>query len=652
MSLRGCDRPHRKLIQSIDKLIRNGIIDAAKIGRISYTDSMKRQQAGYNIIYNALLEIEVDHATLNELVEYHPKSGKFFWKKAVSNKTKVGAECGCTTKQGYVVLRLLGKLYQANQLVWLYVHGEMPRTRMIYVNGDKSDNRLENIVATQTERKPRKARTTFKPTITTPEWLKRFSVVHGDLYDYSKVDISGATNKATITCRKHGDFAQTPSMHAEGRGCPKCANEQNGLRFRHTMASIIARFKETHGDRYDYSAVDCDMATSNVTIICKSHGPFEQHVSDHINGCGCPKCYAATVRPRSKRPWGEIYKDFVRMHGAKYEYDIESYTHAKGKLRIICPEHGPFMQTASDHANGCGCPMCIDLTNPKPNRELAAFIEDLGFEVTREAKVFGDRRAADIVVPSRKVLIEHNGAWWHSEKYRLDARTHLFTRVRDARYLGFRTLFFFDDEWRTRKAQCKTMIRNALGLTEKLNARQCQFELLDGGTIEAKAFMEHNHIQGATPCSLYAVLRYECNIVMAASFGTLRSNRCNTDESKWELSRMASCKNVRGGASKIMSNLLRVRDDIRDITTYYDHRLFNGGAVYAAMGFKPVKTYGPDYTYVNWNKRYHKSQFQKANIQKKFGIDMTTGITESDAMNSVGYFRVWDCGKTRYEIHR
>ncbi|MBO3702839.1 MAG: Rha family transcriptional regulator [Candidatus Accumulibacter sp.] len=43
------DRPHRNVIRSIDKLIANRAIDALSVERISYQDSMNREQVAYRI---------------------------------------------------------------------------------------------------------------------------------------------------------------------------------------------------------------------------------------------------------------------------------------------------------------------------------------------------------------------------------------------------------------------------------------------------------------------------------------------------------------------------------------------------------------------------------------------------------------------------
>lgn len=56
----------------------------------------------------------------------------------------------------------------------------------------------------------------------TEKFTQKARLIHGNLYDYSKINYISAKNKITITCPIHGDFVQTPSDHLSGNGCKKC----------------------------------------------------------------------------------------------------------------------------------------------------------------------------------------------------------------------------------------------------------------------------------------------------------------------------------------------------------------------------------------------------------------------------------------------
>ncbi|OFY64769.1 MAG: hypothetical protein A2Y71_06265 [Bacteroidetes bacterium RBG_13_42_15] len=50
--------------------------------------------------------------------------------------------------------------------------------------------------------------------------------IHGNKFDYSKVNYKIQKTKVKIKCPKHGYFMQKPQQHLEGDGCRKCADEQ------------------------------------------------------------------------------------------------------------------------------------------------------------------------------------------------------------------------------------------------------------------------------------------------------------------------------------------------------------------------------------------------------------------------------------------
>lgn len=62
--------------------------------------------------------------------------------------------------------------------------------------------------------------------LTTEEFIARAKAVHGDKYDYSKVEYVDSKTKVCIICKEHGEFWQTPYSHLNGHGCSKCANKK------------------------------------------------------------------------------------------------------------------------------------------------------------------------------------------------------------------------------------------------------------------------------------------------------------------------------------------------------------------------------------------------------------------------------------------
>lgn len=65
----------------------------------------------------------------------------------------------------------------------------------------------------------------LKNSSNTIDFIKKARKVHGDKYDYSKVEYVNAHTKVCIICPIHGEFWQKPNNHLIGYSCKQCANE-------------------------------------------------------------------------------------------------------------------------------------------------------------------------------------------------------------------------------------------------------------------------------------------------------------------------------------------------------------------------------------------------------------------------------------------
>lgn len=125
---------------------------------------------------------------------------------------------------------------------------------------------------------------------TTEEFIEKARKVHGDKYDYSKVNYINANTKVCIVCPEHGEFWQTPNKHLQKRGCAKCHEENQKFYKLLDTEKFIEKSREIHGDKYDYSKVEYKGNKIKVCIVCPEHGEFWQIPSNHLRYRGCPKC--------------------------------------------------------------------------------------------------------------------------------------------------------------------------------------------------------------------------------------------------------------------------------------------------------------------------------------------------------------------------
>lgn len=192
----------------------------------------------------------------------------------------------------------------------------------------------------------------------TKKFIEKAKEVHGDKYDYSKAEYRRAHDKICIICPEHGEFWQDNYNHLKGCGCPKCGVEKVHEQQRKTTEQFIKDARKVHGDRYDYSKVNYINDATPVTIVCKTHGEFKQIPRVHLSGGGCNKCSIISTHNKQRKTKETFIADAKRIHGNKFDYSKVNYVNAKTKVCIVCPKHGEFWQTPTDHLKGRGCQRC------------------------------------------------------------------------------------------------------------------------------------------------------------------------------------------------------------------------------------------------------------------------------------------------------
>jgi len=191
---------------------------------------------------------------------------------------------------------------------------------------------------------------------TTEEFILKAKEVHGERYNYSKVDYKNNHTKVNIICKKHDKFKQTPSCHLSGQGCPVCSGH-----YKHTIEDFLKKAKEIHGDIYNYSKVVYEKSNEKVTIECKLHGQFQQTPNCHLLGHGCSLCGNIKGSMKLRSTTEEFIEKAKEVHGETYDYTKALYETSKQKIIIICKEHGEFLQTPHCHLSGQGCSLCGDI---------------------------------------------------------------------------------------------------------------------------------------------------------------------------------------------------------------------------------------------------------------------------------------------------
>lgn len=196
-----------------------------------------------------------------------------------------------------------------------------------------------------------------------------------------------------------------------------------------TTQYFIERAKDIHGNKYDYSIAKYIAAIKKVKIICKKHGMFEQTPNAHLSGSGCSKCRNINLSKKFMSNKESFIKKCINVHGDKYDYSLVEYKGAHVKVKIICKEHGVFIQKAANHSNNKrGCPLCGLESRKKSIRK-----NPTGWSITNWEKTANRSKDFD----SFKVYILK--CWNDKEEFYKVGRTfkkvkNRFSRTRDMPY--------------------------------------------------------------------------------------------------------------------------------------------------------------------------------------------------------------------------
>lgn len=276
-------------------------------------------------------------------------------------------------------------------------------------------------------------------------------------------------------------------------------------------------------------------------------------------------------------------------------------------------------------------------------KEIKEFIKSNGFECYKDRKVLNGEEL-DIYIPKLNIAIEFNGIYWHQEKFGKDKYYHL-QKLNKCNEKGIKLLQIFEDEYVNKKELVLSKISHLLHLTQnKIYARKCIVNEIS--IQDAEAFLNQNHIQGFSKSSVYLGATYNDCLVAVMTF-----TRENDD--KWELKRFATLNgyNVIGIGGKLFSYFIK-NDNPNEVKSFADRRwtLDANDNLYVKLGFELNNVLPPDYKYYNQKidkfKRFHKFNFRKEILHRKYGFPME--MTETEMTRELGFDRIWDCGLFKY----
>ncbi len=137
--------------------------------------------------------------------------------------------------------------------------------------------------------------------LTTDDFIQKSKKIHGDKYDYSKVEYVNSQKKVNIVCPYHGPFWQIPNTHLQGADCIKCGYDKTHSSTRRSKNKWVEKANQVHDNRYNYSKSNYINSYTEVIITCPNHGDFQQTPDAHTQGRGCPNCNFSKAERRIEK---------------------------------------------------------------------------------------------------------------------------------------------------------------------------------------------------------------------------------------------------------------------------------------------------------------------------------------------------------------
>lgn len=299
------------------------------------------------------------------------------------------------------------------------------------------------------------------------------------------------------------------------------------------------------------------------------------------------------------------------------------------------------------------CTKLFPINNPSRPSSLEirvrTFLDSLGLEYQTNVRDIIPPKELDIYIPSKKIAIEINGCYWHSDQEK--PKNYHMDKYKDCEAHGIQLIQIWED-WLINKPDIiQSILLSKLGECHNvIYARQC--ELREVTPKDTRIFLEENHIQG--PCnSKYSYgLYYDNELVSLMTFGAQRKNlKGNLNEGEYELLRFCNKLDIRvvGGASRLLKHFIKLVKPL-NIVSFASCDISNGN-LYNALGFETDGNITQSYWYIDPEdfQRYHRSSFTKASIVKRgWKASVDSSWTERDVMDAVGFIRIYDAGQTKW----
>lgn len=451
----------------------------------------------------------------------------------------------------------------------------------------------------------------------------------------------GSSRKVWWKCKNNHEWQATINNRVNGyNSCPECKG------FFFTNPELA---KEVHPLKNAIAVVKRLDPHSHRKIwwICQKEHTYDASIANRTKGKGCPYCSGVKIR--------EGFNDLQSVNKAlSDEWDYgKNPSLTPTKITAGSNKKVWWMCSVCDHSwvakvngrnRGNGCPQCaVGLTTSKGEKEvhqhLLQYMDEKDI-ITNTRKLIPPFEI-DIYIPEKKVAIEFNGIYWHSEKAGIEKNYH-YDKWKQCQEKGIQLITVWEDDWRNKKELIKQMLSHKIGFSqqEKIYARKTVVKNIN--KKEADNFLDQNHIQGTVDGSTRLGLHTKDTDELIAVILFKKRN-----ETEAELVRYATSKIVIGGFTKLLKHFEKTNEGLEKIVTFADHTVSDGG-LYENHGFLNDYELKPDYSYVVKNSRVHKFNYRLKRFRNDPELKWEEGLSERELAQLNNIYRIYDCGKTRY----
>lgn len=418
--------------------------------------------------------------------------------------------------------------------------------------------------------------------------------------------------------------------------------EKYGVEYPLQSKSILKKTQETVKDKY---GVSCTLLLENVKDKSKSTNFKKYGVEKYTNR----EKYVETRKKQYIKEHDDIIdrikKNDVNFYICKCNNKYCNKCENK-QFEIPCSIYHTRRYQGIEQCTLLN-PIGYDGSNTSLEISIKNLLDKYNIKYESNNRIILHKKELDIYIPDKKVAIECNGIFWHSDR-NVNNLYHKWKYTACAAE-GIQLLTLWEDQFHNSKDIIESIVLSKLGIyKERIYARKCVIKEVNKS--QCTQFLIDNHLQGNINSSIKIGLYYNDELVSIMCFGKLRKSLGkNNLENSYELYRFCNKLNTQviGGASKLFTYFIEKYNPT--IIESFSSNDISAGYLYSKLGFEYVDE-SILYWYIKSNNgvfnRYHRYKFRKSELVK-MGYD--SNKSEYDIMNNMkNFYRIYDSGQTKW----